>query len=123
MSTENDGGMILTGESRRTRKETCPSATLSTTIPTWNDPAARTRDSAVRDRRLAASGMARPKVNSLLLSYLNNSQTRHMMCPKVVKIILMIFHFQLEIYLYFLSIQCPIRTDVQSANKNIDFLT
>jgi hypothetical protein len=26
---------ILTGEKRRTRRKTCPSATLSTTNPTW----------------------------------------------------------------------------------------
>jgi hypothetical protein len=31
-------GMMLTGENRRTRRETCPSATLSTTNPTWTDP-------------------------------------------------------------------------------------
>jgi hypothetical protein len=31
---------ILTGENRRTRRKTCPSATLSTTNPTWNDPGA-----------------------------------------------------------------------------------
>jgi hypothetical protein len=35
-----DGGMILTGENRRTRRETCPSATLSTTNTTWTDPGA-----------------------------------------------------------------------------------
>jgi hypothetical protein len=34
------GMMILTGENRRTRRKTCPSATLSTTNPTWFDPAA-----------------------------------------------------------------------------------
>jgi hypothetical protein len=28
---------ILTGENRRTRRKTCPSATLSTTNPTWID--------------------------------------------------------------------------------------
>jgi hypothetical protein len=38
MSLESDGGMILTGEDRRTRRKTCPSATLSTTNPTWIDP-------------------------------------------------------------------------------------
>jgi hypothetical protein len=37
---ENDGGMTLTGESRRTRRKTCPSANLSTTNPTWIDPGA-----------------------------------------------------------------------------------
>jgi hypothetical protein len=40
MSLESDGGMILTGENRRTRRETCPSATLSTTNPTWIDQGA-----------------------------------------------------------------------------------
>jgi hypothetical protein len=30
--------MKLTGENRRTRGKTCPSATLSTTYPTWTDP-------------------------------------------------------------------------------------
>jgi hypothetical protein len=37
---ENHGGMILTGENRGTRTETCPSATLSTTYPTDTDPGA-----------------------------------------------------------------------------------
>jgi hypothetical protein len=30
--------MKLTGENRSTRGKTCPSATLSTTVPTWTDP-------------------------------------------------------------------------------------
>jgi hypothetical protein len=38
MSLESDGGIILTGENRRTRRKTCPSATLSTTNSTWIDP-------------------------------------------------------------------------------------
>jgi hypothetical protein len=32
---------ILTGENRRARRKTCPSATLSTTNPTWIDPGAK----------------------------------------------------------------------------------
>jgi hypothetical protein len=40
MSLESDGGMILTGENRRTRRKTCPSATLPTTNPTWIFPGA-----------------------------------------------------------------------------------
>jgi hypothetical protein len=40
MSLESDGGMILTGKNRRTRRKTCPSATLSTTNPTWIYPGA-----------------------------------------------------------------------------------
>jgi hypothetical protein len=38
MTLESDGGMISTGENRRTRRKTCPSATLSTTNPTWIHP-------------------------------------------------------------------------------------
>jgi hypothetical protein len=38
MSMDNDGGMILRGEHGKTRRKTCPSATLSTTNPTWIDP-------------------------------------------------------------------------------------
>jgi hypothetical protein len=37
---KSDGGMILTGENRRTRRKICPSATLSTTNPTRVDPGA-----------------------------------------------------------------------------------
>jgi hypothetical protein len=40
MSTENTGGMILTGKNRRPRRKTYPSATLLTTNPTWIDPGA-----------------------------------------------------------------------------------
>ena len=32
------GGMKLTGENRRTWGKTCPSATFSTTNPTWTEP-------------------------------------------------------------------------------------
>jgi len=39
MSMESHGGMILTGVKGRTRRKTCRSATLSTTNPTWTDPA------------------------------------------------------------------------------------
>jgi hypothetical protein len=38
MSMESHGGMILTGENRKTWRETCPSSTLSTINPTWTDP-------------------------------------------------------------------------------------
>jgi hypothetical protein len=40
---DKDGGMILTGENRRTRRKPCPSATLSTTNSTWIDPDANPR--------------------------------------------------------------------------------
>jgi hypothetical protein len=37
---ENDRGIVLTGKNGRTLRETCPSATLSTTNPKWIDPVA-----------------------------------------------------------------------------------
>jgi hypothetical protein len=37
MGMENDGGMILTGESEELEEKTSPSVTLSTTNPTWID--------------------------------------------------------------------------------------
>jgi hypothetical protein len=49
----SSGVMTLTGENRRTRRKTCPSATISTTNPTgltW----AQTRADAVSGRRLTA---------------------------------------------------------------------
>jgi hypothetical protein len=44
--------MILTGENRRTRRKTCPSATLSTTNPTRIDPGA---NPVLRGERPAAN--------------------------------------------------------------------
>jgi hypothetical protein len=49
MSLESDGGMILTVENRRTRRKTCPSATLSTTNPTWIDPGLHCERPATND--------------------------------------------------------------------------
>jgi hypothetical protein len=57
MSLESDGGMILTGENRRTRRKTCPSATLTTTNPTWIDPGEN--PGLRRERRLTTWAMAR----------------------------------------------------------------
>jgi hypothetical protein len=54
MSMKSDGGTILTGESRRTRRKTCPSSALSTTNPTWIDtgvnPVLRCERSATNKR-------------------------------------------------------------------------
>jgi hypothetical protein len=61
MSAKSHGEIILTGKNRPTRRKTCPSATLSTTNPTWNDPA-RTWAFEVRDRWLTAWAMARPNL-------------------------------------------------------------
>jgi hypothetical protein len=40
VNMESHSEMILTGENRRTCRETCLSATLSTTNPTWSDSGA-----------------------------------------------------------------------------------
>jgi hypothetical protein len=50
----------LTGEFQRTSRKTCPSATLTTTNPTWLDPGAN-RDSTVRERSLTARAVTRPE--------------------------------------------------------------
>jgi hypothetical protein len=55
MSLESDGGMILTGENRTTRRKTCPSATLSTTNPTWTDLGAKP---GIRGERPAANDLS-----------------------------------------------------------------
>jgi hypothetical protein len=54
MSLESDGGMILTGENRRTRRKTCPSATLPTTNPTRIEPEA---NPVLRGERLATNDL------------------------------------------------------------------
>jgi hypothetical protein len=41
MQVWSHGGMILTVENRRTRRNPCPSATMYTTIPRWTDPGAK----------------------------------------------------------------------------------
>jgi hypothetical protein len=75
MSLESDGGMILTGENRRTLRKTCPSATLSTTNPTWIDPGA---NPVLRDERLATNDLSQAtalNVDLLTQLALNKSAT------------------------------------------------
>jgi hypothetical protein len=47
--------MQLTGETRITREKTCPSATLSTTNPTWTDPGS---NSGLRGERPATNRLS-----------------------------------------------------------------
>jgi hypothetical protein len=54
MSMNNDGGMVLTGENRRTQEKTGPSSTLSTTNSTWNGPVA---NEGLRGERPATNRM------------------------------------------------------------------
>jgi hypothetical protein len=55
ISLESDGGVIMTGENRRTQRKSCPSATLSTTNPTWIDPGA---NPGLRDERPATNDLS-----------------------------------------------------------------
>jgi hypothetical protein len=64
MSLESDGGMILTGENRRTRRKTCPSVTLSTINTTWIDLDA---NPGLRDERPATNDLNHGKGPALSL--------------------------------------------------------
>jgi hypothetical protein len=59
--------MKLTGEKRSTRGKTCPSATLSTTNPTWTDPGSNPR---LRGKKPVAN-----RLWLLLLTDIRMSQT------------------------------------------------
>jgi hypothetical protein len=52
------GGMVMTGENRRTRRKIFPSATLFSTNPTWTDLGSK--PGLRGDKRLTAWAMARP---------------------------------------------------------------
>jgi hypothetical protein len=62
MSLESDGGMILTGENRRTLRKTCPSATLSTTNPTQIVPGS---NPGLRGERPATNHLSHGTTNSV----------------------------------------------------------
>jgi hypothetical protein len=55
MGMERQGGMVLTGENWRIRRNTCPNATLSTTNPTWAEPGAH---SGLRRERPATNRLS-----------------------------------------------------------------
>ena len=71
--------MKLTGENRRTRRKTCPSATLSTTNPTWTDP-------GLRGERPATNRLSHGTANNrnyllhILFSYSLLQETRFFVC-------------------------------------------
>jgi hypothetical protein len=66
MSLESDGGMISTGENRRTQRKTCPSATLSTTNPTWIDLGAKP---GLRGERPATNDLSQIILSELYNEY------------------------------------------------------
>jgi hypothetical protein len=63
MSLESDGGMIVTGENRRTRRKSSPSATLPTTNPAWIDPGA---NPVLRGERPATNDLSHGPFHILL---------------------------------------------------------
>jgi hypothetical protein len=58
--------MKLTGENRSTRGKTCPSATLSTTNPTWTDPGS---NPGLRDGRPATNCLRHDTAIKSMLMY------------------------------------------------------
>jgi hypothetical protein len=64
--------MKLTGENRRTRGRTCPSATLSTKNPTWNDPES---NPGLRGRRPAANRLSHGRAFNKHILGLRNSHS------------------------------------------------
>ena len=72
------GGMKLTGENRSTREETCLSATLSTTIPTWTEPGS---NPGLRDERPATNrlshGTAPCYSLTFIIKFLKNNAERN----------------------------------------------
>jgi hypothetical protein len=90
------GGMIQTGENRRTRRETCPSATLSTTNPTGLTRA-WTRASAMKGRRLTAweghASCLDRRMFKLFLSYFDLKQWRASVRLLEIKMFSVIKHF------------------------------
>ena len=56
--------MKLTGENRKTREKSCPSATLSKTNPTWTDPGS---NPGIRGERSATNGLSIGTARALCL--------------------------------------------------------
>jgi hypothetical protein len=57
--------MKLTGENRSTRRKSCPSATLSTTNPTWTDPGS---NPGLRGGRPAANRVSHGTAKAVLIA-------------------------------------------------------
>jgi hypothetical protein len=58
--------MKLTGKNRSTRGKTCPSATLSTTNPTWTDPGS---NPGFRDGRPATNRLSHGSAQIVILIF------------------------------------------------------
>jgi hypothetical protein len=69
MGMEIHGGMILTGEDRRTQRKTCPSATLSSTNLTWTDRGAKP---GLHSERPATNHLSHGSSGSYLVTLLVN---------------------------------------------------
>jgi hypothetical protein len=64
MSMDSHDGMIVTGESLRTRRKTCPNATKGTTNRTWTDLGS---NPGLRNERLATNSLNH--ITALVLYY------------------------------------------------------
>jgi hypothetical protein len=73
-SLEGDGGMMMTGENRRTRELTCPSVTLFITNPTGIDPGA---NPVLRDVRPATDRLSH---STAIFGAWSNRSIRSVVC-------------------------------------------
>jgi hypothetical protein len=64
--------MKPTGEKRGTRLEACPSATLSTTNPTWTEPGS---NPGLRRGRSAANRLSHGRANGLIVGIVSSNLT------------------------------------------------
>jgi hypothetical protein len=70
--------MKFTGEDRRIRGKTCPSATLSTTNPTWTDPGS---NPGLCGGRPAANRLSHGTAPKVSLGETKNSNTINLLKP------------------------------------------
>jgi hypothetical protein len=68
----NSGGMVLTGETRRTRNETCPTATLFITNATWTYP---DENQGLRNEKPVTNGLNYGTSNKIRWSDVRDNET------------------------------------------------
>jgi hypothetical protein len=98
----------LAGENRITRRKTCPSATLSTTNPTWIDPGA---NSSLRGERPATNRLSHGTAawlkyftyHLLLVPVLTPNYKQHILSPAKVKKMLFISWTLSDVFIWIYS--------------------
>jgi hypothetical protein len=73
----SSSGMIMAGENRRTQRETCPSATLSTTNPTWTNVGAYPH---LRSAKPATNRLSYDTTNFIGTLLVKNEKDRKITC-------------------------------------------